>query len=77
MTKSLARTNLLRSLEGKKARSEMMGRWEVLGLGFEAFDRLFDSLDAVGLDEMNAYIRDHLDPSRSLLVIVGGAKPRG
>jgi zinc protease len=77
MTKSLARANLLRTLEGKKPRSEMMGLWEVLGLGFEAFTHVFDSLEAVGLDEMNAYIRDRLDPAKSLLVIVGSGKPRG
>ena len=77
MTKSLARANLLRSLEGKKPRSEMMGVWEVLGLSFDAFTHVFDSLEAVGLDEMNAYIRDRLDPAKSLLVIIGSGKARG
>ncbi|HVP92023.1 MAG TPA: insulinase family protein [Terriglobales bacterium] len=76
MTKSLARTHLLRSLERKGARAQMMGHWEILGPGLEAFEGAFDGLDAVGLEEMNAFLRDVLDPAKSLLVVVGGGKGR-
>lgn len=76
MTKSLARAHLLRSLERKSARAQMMGQWEILGPGLEAFEGAFDGLDAVGLEEMNAFIRDVLDPAKSLLVVVGGGKGR-
>ena len=54
----------------------MMGLWEVLGPGLEAFEGAFDGLDAVGLEEMNAFIGDVLDPAKSLLVVVGGGKGR-
>jgi predicted Zn-dependent peptidase len=74
MTKSLARSHLLRSLERKAPRAQMMGEWEILGLGLGAFEGSFDGLDAVGLEEMNAFLRDVLDPARSLLVVFGGGK---
>ncbi len=76
MTKSLARAHLLRSLEQKNPRALMMGQWEILGPGLEAFEGVFDGLDAVGLEELNAFIGDVLDPARSLLVVVGGGKGR-
>ena len=76
MTKSLARAHLLRSLERKNARAQMMGQWEILGPGLEAFEGVFDGLDAVGLGELNAFIGDVLDPAKSLLVVVGGGKGR-
>jgi zinc protease len=76
MTKTLARAQLLRSSEAKKFRAQIVGFWRVLGLAFDDLDGAFARLDAVTVDEMNAFIREFLDPAKSILIIVGGKDGR-
>jgi predicted Zn-dependent peptidase len=76
MTKNLARAQLLRSSEAKKSRAQMLGLWRILGLGFEDLDGVLARLDAVTADEMNSFIREFLDPKKSILVVVGGKNGR-
>ena len=76
MTKSLARAQLLRSSEAKKFRARNVGFWRVLGLAFDDLDGVFARLDAVTVEEINAFIRELLDPAKSVLVIVGGKDGR-
>jgi predicted Zn-dependent peptidase len=71
MTKTLARAQFLRTNESKRARSQTMGLFEVLGLGFDYLSGVFAGIDAVTPAEMNAFIMGVLDPNRSLLVVVG------
>jgi zinc protease len=74
MTKTLARAQILRTNEAKKPRAQTMGLCEVLGLGFDYLSSVFAGIDAVTPAEMNAFIKDVLDPDKSLLVLVGGKK---
>ncbi len=76
MTKTLARAQLLRSSEAKKFRAQMLGFWRVLGLTFDDLDGICARFDAVTAAEMNAFIREFLDPAKSILVIVGGKTGR-
>jgi zinc protease len=71
MTRSLARAQLLRANEAKRPRAQAMGVWEVLGLGFDYLSTVFDSIDAVSAAELNAFIKEVLDPDKSVLVLVG------
>jgi len=75
-TKTLARAQVLRSSEAKTARARMLGSWRVLGLSFNDLDGFFARLDAVTVDEVNAFIREFLDPAKSILVTVGGKTGR-
>jgi zinc protease len=76
MTKTLARAQLLRTSEAKKFRAQMLGFWQVLGLDFGDLGGVFARLDAVTVDEMNAFIGEFLDPAKSILVVVGGKNDR-
>jgi len=70
-TKAMARAEFLRSVETKPERARRLGRFEVLGLGFDHIAGLPDAIDAVGLDAFNAFITDVLAPGRALRVTVG------
>jgi predicted Zn-dependent peptidase len=72
MAKTLARAQFLRANETKEARSLSLGTLEILGLGVDYFSGIFDALNAVTLDDMNAFIKTVFPPETSLLVIVGG-----
>ncbi len=70
-TKALASAQTLRGIETKDARARTMALWQGLGLGFDRIGGIFADLQAVTLEEMNAYIKAVLDPSRSISVAVG------
>ena len=70
-TKVLAASQTLRSVETKEARARTMALWQVFGLGFDRIAGIFGDLQAVTLEDMNAYIRSVLDLSRSISVAVG------
>ncbi|HSA94489.1 MAG TPA: peptidase M16, partial [Acidobacteriota bacterium] len=72
-TKTMAKAFFLRSAETKVERTRLFGQLEVLGLGFAHVTGLFEAVDAVTLDGMNAYIRTVLDPAKALKVTVGPA----
>jgi zinc protease len=69
--RAYARTDILRSNEPKGRRVSTLGQLEALGLGAERFARLPAEMDAIGLEEMNAFIRRTLDPKDAWLVRVG------
>ena len=72
-TKTMAKAFFLRSAETKVERTRLLGQLEVLGLGFGHVSGLFETVDAVTLDGLNAYIRTVLDPAKALKVTVGPA----
>lgn len=72
-TKALAKAGFLRSVESKPGRVGLLGLFEVLGLGPEGLAGIYGPIDAVGLDAMNAYVREALDPERALELTVGPA----
>jgi zinc protease len=77
LTKSLARGHLLRSFEAKKPRAEKAGLWRLLGLGVDGLPAALEAIEAVTVQDLNAFIVEVLDPDRSLLVVVGGRGGHG
>jgi len=73
MTKALARSWFLRGNEAKGPRAMTMGAFEALGLGADFLSGIFDALQGVTLEEMNAFIRSALDPALAVEVVVGPA----
>lgn len=76
-TKTMAKSVFLRSAETKADRSRLLGRLELLGLGFEHVSGIFEAIDAVTREEMNAYIRTVLDPEKALKITVGPGATAG
>jgi len=74
-TKSMAKAGFLRSAEMKATRTRVLGGFEVLGLGFEHISGLFEAIDDVTLEDLNAYIRAVLDPEKALRINVGPEGP--
>jgi zinc protease len=70
-TKAMAKAFFLRSAETKAERTRLLGQLELLGLGFDHISGLFEAIDAVTLDDLNAYIRAVLDPGKALKITVG------
>jgi zinc protease len=71
VAKTFARADFLRGNEPKSNRTETLGSFEALGLGFEYFSRYLEDLNAVTLDEINIYLQTILDPANEATVIVG------
>ena len=71
--RTVARNRFLRETEAKAPRLRMLGLFEGLGLGPGSVAELFSAFEAVGREEMEAYVRDALDPSRALRITVGPA----
>jgi len=70
-TRTMARAGFLRGTEAKSPRLRTLGLFETLGLGAGSAAGLFEAYGAVTLEEMNAYLRQVLDPARALRVTVG------
>lgn len=70
-TKTMAKADVLRSVEMKSGRVRLLSGFEVLGLGFDHLPRLFAAIDAIGLDDLNAYLRTALSPERAVSITVG------
>ncbi len=70
-TRTMARASFLRETEAKSPRLRTLWLFETLGLGAGSAAELPGAFDAVTLEEMNAYIRQVLDPARALRVTVG------
>lgn len=71
--KAVAKTEFLRSIEAKPERALRLGRFEVLGLGFERVLGLHEAIDGVTLEAFNAYVKNVLAPDKALRVNVGPA----
>ena len=77
-TRTVARNRFLRDTEAKAPRLRTLGLFEGLGLGPTSVAELFAAIEAVTREEMEAYVREALDPSRALRITVGpgpGASP--
>ncbi len=68
-----AKAQFLRDTETKEARARMLAVFEVLGLGEGFLAGLAKEIDALTLDDVNAFIRSTLDPEKAFLVKVGPA----
>ncbi len=71
MTKANAKGDFLRENETKEGRIGNMIAFEGLGLGYDFLNRFIDELDAVKLDQVNAFIKEYLKPEKAILVFVG------
>jgi len=70
-TRTMAKSQFLRRTEGKAPRMQVLGLFEVLGLGYGHLEGIFEAIDAVTLEDMNAYIRAALAPEKALKVTIG------
>lgn len=70
-TKTFAKSLLLRDNETKEVRTRTMAYFEILGLGYDFMQKLFDQIDAATTADLNAFIQTHLDPKKALFVIIG------
>ncbi len=71
--KILAKTRFLRTNEAKDMRTMTMGTFESLGLGAGFISGIFDALDAVTTDDLNAFIKKNIDPGLAVEITVGPA----
>ncbi len=71
--RTMARARFLRAAEAKSSRLRTLGLYQAIGPGVEAFARLLAAIEAVTRDDLNAFIRDVLDPARAVRVTVGPA----
>jgi len=74
ITKTQSKTSFLRNNETKDTRTLNLATFEAMDLGYEYLEGFFKEVDAITLEEMNAYIKDVLDPEKVTQVIVG---PKG
>ena len=71
MTKSHYKASFLRSNETKEKRTSTLAEFEALGLGYNFINTIFQEIDDTSLEEMNTFIKDVLNPDKSVEVIIG------
>ncbi|UCE21913.1 MAG: insulinase family protein [Candidatus Aminicenantes bacterium] len=71
VTKTFSKASFLRANETKTTRTRNLSSFEALGLGFTFLERLPSEMEAISLEEINAYIKDIFDPIKGLEIIVG------
>jgi len=71
ITKTFSKASFLRENETKTMRARNLSSFEALGLGFTFLDGLPAEMEAISLEEINAYIKDIFDPTKGLEIIVG------
>jgi len=71
VTKINAKASFLRENETKVIRAGNLVSFEALGLGYEFLSGFFLQIDAIGLDEINTYIKDILNPGKGVEVVIG------
>ncbi len=69
---TISKATFLRDNEARSPRTFTLGMFEALGLGYDYFSALPAEIDAVSLEEMNAFIKSILGLDKSFEVIVGG-----
>jgi zinc protease len=74
VTKNITKANFLRDNELKAARAATLASFEALGLGVGYFNELRSLLDSLTQDEVNASLKEILDPHKGFEVVVG---PKG
>ncbi len=71
VTKINAKAFFLRENETKGIRAANLTFFEALGLGYEFLSGFFLEIDAIGLDEINTYIKDILNPEKGVEIVIG------
>ena len=74
VTKINARCHFLRENETKEGRVQNMDFFEATGLGYKFINTFFGQVESTTLEELNQYLRDVLNPERSIVVTVGPKK---
>lgn len=71
VTKIYSKTFFMRNNETKETRTYSLGTFEILGLGYEFLNKIFQEIDATTLEEINSYIKNILDPEKGIEIVVG------
>jgi predicted Zn-dependent peptidase len=71
VAKIYTKASFLRNNETKETRARNLASYEALGLGYEFLSGFFLEIDAIGLDEINTYTKDILNPEKTLEVVIG------
>ncbi len=71
VTKIQSKASFLRMNETKERRALNLGLFEVQGLGFEFVSSFSQEIEAITLGEMNAFIKETLDPEKRIQIVVG------
>jgi zinc protease len=71
VTKTFSKASFLRENETKTTRAINLSSFEALGLGFTFLYGLPAEMEAISLEEINAYIKDIFDPAKGLEIIIG------
>ncbi len=71
VTKINTKASFLRDNETKGIRARNLVSFEALGLGYEFLSGFFQEIDEIGLDEINAYIKDIFNPEKGVEVVIG------
>ena len=74
ITKTFSKASFLRNNETKTTRAQNLAAFEALGLGSDFFVRFPEKMDAISLEEINAYIKQVFDPANGVEVVVGPQK---
>ena len=61
----------LRDNETKDTKAYNLAIMEALGLGYDFLNRILDGIDATTLEEFNSFIREVLNPEKSVKITVG------
>lgn len=71
ITKIHSKGMVIRENETKDMKAFNLATMEALGLGYDFLNRMLVEIDATTLTEFNAFIRDVLNPEKSVMVTVG------
>jgi predicted Zn-dependent peptidase len=71
VTKTNSKANFLRNNETKNIRSITIAYLAALGIGHDFINKYFSEIDAVSLEDFNAYIKNVLDPEKRIHITVG------
>jgi zinc protease len=69
--KSFTKSSLLIQNETKQDRVGSTGFYETMGLGYDFFNKVFKTIDAITLEDLNTFIHQHLDPEKAVYVVIG------
>ena len=71
VAKICTKASFLRKNETKEKRASNLAFYEARGLGYEFLNGFLLEIDAIGLEEINTYIKDILNPEKAIEVVIG------
>lgn len=71
ITKIYSKAAFLRDNQAKGIRTQNMASFEIIGLGYEFLNKFFEEIESINLEDMNAYIKDVLNPEKGIEIVVG------